>query len=72
MGIIVPAATPASIVQKLNQIMAKAVRTEPFRTSLNDRGFFPIGTTTDEWRAHIDVEIAKWTKVIAAGNVKPD
>ena len=72
MGIIVPAATPAPIVQKLNQIMANAVRTEPFRTRLNDQGFFPIGTTTDEWRAHIDVEIAKWTRIIAAGNVKPD
>ena len=72
MGIIVPAATPAPIVQKLNQITVNAVRTEPFRSRLNEQGFFPLGTSTDEWRAHIDVEIAKWTKIIEAGNVKPE
>jgi tripartite-type tricarboxylate transporter receptor subunit TctC len=59
-------------VQKLNQITVNAVKTEPFRSQLNERGFYPIGTTTDEWRAHINLEIEKWTKVIAAGNIKPE
>ena len=71
-GLFTPAGTPAPIVQKLNQIMVNAVRSEPFRSRLNEQGFFPLGTSSDEWRAHIDVEIAKWTKVIAAGNVKPE
>jgi tripartite-type tricarboxylate transporter receptor subunit TctC len=70
MGLIVPAVTPPEIVQRLYQISVNAVKTEPFRTNLNERGFFPIGTTTDEWRAHIDQEIEKWTKIIAAGNIK--
>jgi tripartite-type tricarboxylate transporter receptor subunit TctC len=72
MGLVVPAATPLPIVQRLNQITVSAVKTEPFRSNLNERGFYPIGTTTDEWRAHIDREIDKWTKVIAAGNIKPE
>jgi hypothetical protein len=36
------------------------------------RGFQPIGSTTEEYRAHVDREIEKWIKIIAAGNVKPE
>ena len=43
-----------------------------FRDLLLERGFQPIGTTTEEFRAHVDREIEKWIKIIAAGNVKPE
>jgi len=72
MGIIVPASTPAPIVQKLQQITAAAVKDPAFSALLLERGFQPIGTTTDEFRAHVDREIEKWIKIIAAGNVKPE
>jgi tripartite-type tricarboxylate transporter receptor subunit TctC len=72
MGIIVPAATPAPIVEKLQRISASAVKDPAFRDMLLERGFQPIGTSTDEFRAHVDREIEKWIKIIAAGNIKPE
>ena len=35
-------------------------RIRAFRRSLLERGFQPIGSTTDEFRAHVDREIDKW------------
>jgi tripartite-type tricarboxylate transporter receptor subunit TctC len=72
MGLIAPAATPAPIVQKLQLIAAGAVRSDAFGRSLQERGFQPIGSTTQEFRAHVDREIDKWIRVIAAGDIKPE
>jgi tripartite-type tricarboxylate transporter receptor subunit TctC len=72
MGLIAPAATPAPIVQKLQATSAAAVRSAAFGASLQDRGFQPIGSTTEEFRAHVDREIDKWIRVIAAGDIKPE
>jgi len=72
MGIIAPTSTPASIVEKLQRISANAVKDPAFRAMLLERGFQPIGSTTEEFRAHVDREIEKWIKIIAAGNVKPE
>ena len=72
MGLVVPAATPAPIVEKLQRISAAAVKDLAFRNLLLERGFLPIGSTSEEYRAHVDREIEKWIKIIAAGNVKPE
>jgi tripartite-type tricarboxylate transporter receptor subunit TctC len=68
----VPAATPPAVVEKLQKISADAVKDPAFRATLLERGFQPIGSTTDEYRAHVDREIEKWIKIISAGNVKPE
>src|SRR5262245_15587727 len=72
MGLVVPASTPAPIVEKLQRISAAAVKDPAFRDRLLERGFQPIGTTTDEFRTHVDREIEKWIKIIAAGDIKPE
>jgi tripartite-type tricarboxylate transporter receptor subunit TctC len=72
MGLVVPAATPPAIVARLQQISADAVKSAAFSQRLLDAGFQPIGTTSEEFRAHIDREIDKWTKITTAGNVKPE
>jgi tripartite-type tricarboxylate transporter receptor subunit TctC len=72
MGLIVPASTPAPIVEKLQRITAAAVKDAAFRQKLLERGFQPIGTTTAEFRSHVDREIEKWIKIIAAGDIKPE
>src|SRR5262249_9235400 len=56
MGLIVPAATPAAIVDKLRSSAVTAVKTEAFARNLLERGFQPIGSTTEEFRAHNDRE----------------
>ena len=72
MGLIVPAATPVPIVEKLQKISAAAVKDEAFQKRLLELGFQPIGTTTADFRSHVDREIDKWVKIIAAGDIKPE
>jgi tripartite-type tricarboxylate transporter receptor subunit TctC len=72
MGLIVPAATPAPIVERLQQVAANTVKNPVFSQSLLERGFQPIGSTTEEFRSHVDREIEKWIRIIAAGNIKPE
>jgi tripartite-type tricarboxylate transporter receptor subunit TctC len=68
----VPAATPQPIVEKLQRITASAMKDPAFREFLLTRGFQPIGSTTAEFRAHVDREIEKWIRIIAAGDIKPE
>ena len=72
MGIIVPKSTPDEVVMKLQRITSNAVKNPEFAKKLVELGFSPIGTTASEYRAHVDSEIEKWIKIIAAGNVKPE
>ncbi len=72
MGLIVPASTPVAVVERLQRVAASAVKDETFGQNLQERGFQPIGSTTDEFRAHVDREIDKWIRIVATGNIKPE
>jgi len=71
-GIVVPAATPAAIVNRLSEAAAASVRTDPLRARLTELGYVAIGSTPDEFRARIAADIAKWSRIIEAGNIKPN
>ena len=71
-GIVAPAATPAAIVGRLRDAAAGAVRTAPLRGRLEELGYAPIGSTPDEFQARIAADIAKWSRIIEAGNIKPN
>jgi tripartite-type tricarboxylate transporter receptor subunit TctC len=71
MGLIVPKSTPADVVGKLQRITAAAVKDPAFGKRLVERGFIPIGTTSDEYRSHVDREIEKWIRILDAGAAKP-
>jgi tripartite-type tricarboxylate transporter receptor subunit TctC len=70
MGLVVPASTREPIVEKLQRISASTVKDPAFREKLLERGFQPIGSSTGEFRSHVDREIDKWVKIIAAGNIR--
>src|SRR4051812_10942550 len=71
-GIVVPVATSAAIVNRLSEAAAASVRTEPLRGRLEELGYVAIGSTADKFRARIAADIAKWSRIIEAGNIKPN
>lgn len=71
-GMVAPAKTPEDVVKKLSTLAANAVKAEPLRQRLIDIGFVPVGSTPDEFRTRIADEIAKWTRVVEVGNIKPN
>jgi len=71
-GLMVPAGTPAAIVQKLNA-ETNAVLSDPeVRKKVEAVGLQVRGGTSAEFSAFIDSEIRKWTQVIQAANIKPE
>jgi tripartite-type tricarboxylate transporter receptor subunit TctC len=71
-GLAVPAGTPGPIVTRLHDLAVHAVTHDPFRQRLIDVGFVPVGSTPEAFRTRINDEIAKWTRIIQAGNIKPN
>jgi tripartite-type tricarboxylate transporter receptor subunit TctC len=71
-GLVAPAATPPAIIEKLSAATAAAVTTDPLRARLMDLGFVPIGSQPEGLRARVDAEITKWSRIIEAGNIKPN
>jgi len=71
-GIVAPAATPATTIDRLSEAAAASMHTAPLRARLEELGYVPIGSTPDEFRARIAADIAKWSRIIEAGNIKPN
>ena len=71
-GVLAPAATPMTIVVKLNSEMARALRNEEVIDALTRQGIDVLGSTPQEFARHLKSEIAKWTKVIRAAGIRPE
>ena len=71
-GLVAPAATAAAIVTRLSEAAAVSVTTDPLRSRLVELGLVPIGSKPEELRSRIEAEITKWSRIIEAGNIKPN
>ena len=70
-GMVTPAAVPAAIVARLSEAAAGAVRAGALHQRLIEIGYVPIGSSPAEFRARIDEEVDKWTRIIQTANIKP-
>lgn len=71
-GMLVPAATPRPIVDRLHGAMAKALAAPDVRQKLADQTVEISGSTPEAFDAYIRAEIAKWSKVVKASGARPD
>ena len=71
-GFHAPAATPPAIVKRLQQEVARVVRLPEIRERLDQMSIVPSGNTPEEFRQIIARDIAKWTAVAKAANIKAD
>ena len=71
-GVLVPARTPAAVIERLNAEIARALVTPAVRERMLTHGAIPIPGTPQEAAAKIDGEIEKWTRVVQATGVKVD
>src|SRR5262249_10051210 len=61
-GIVVPAATPKEIVDKLNAEIKKLVAQPEVKEKLETLGFAPVANTPAEFAERIKTETTKWSK----------
>lgn len=71
-GFFAPAATPPAIVNRLQQEVARTVKAPEIRERLDQMAIVPSGNTPEEFRSVVARDIAKWTAVAKAANIKAD
>ncbi|GGX24284.1 hypothetical protein GCM10007242_34710 [Pigmentiphaga litoralis] len=70
-GLVVPSATPAPIVQKLQQDIASALKQDDIKAKFAAMGVDPLGNTPAEFGRMIQVETKKWTDIVRQANIQP-
>ncbi|CAN7171350.1 tripartite tricarboxylate transporter substrate binding protein [Variovorax paradoxus] len=69
-GIIAPRGLPAAVHQKIREATVAVVNSPEIQASFKQQGVLPVTTTSDEYRALMLAEQARWTEVIVKGNLK--
>ncbi len=71
-GVVVPAATPRPIVNKLNGDIVRLLKAPDVRERLEGQGVEVAGTTPEQFAKLIRDEIVYWGKAVKASGAKPD
>ncbi|HEV7394316.1 MAG TPA: tripartite tricarboxylate transporter substrate binding protein [Burkholderiales bacterium] len=69
-GILAPAGTPKSIIDRLHQEIVKVVRSPEFAQVVTGEGATAIGNTPGEFDAIIRADLAKWAKIIKENGIR--
>ncbi|MGH8638824.1 MAG: tripartite tricarboxylate transporter substrate binding protein [Burkholderiales bacterium] len=69
-GFAAPAKAPRAIVVRLNAELARALKSADVSAKLIAQGAEPVANTPEQATAHVEREIAKWTKVIKGAGIK--
>ena len=71
-GFFLPAATPMTIVRRMQDEVARVVRLPEIRERLAAMAIEPAGNTSEEFARVVAADIAKWSAVARAANIKAD
>ncbi len=71
-GLLAPAGTPADIVNRVQQEVARALNTATIKANMLAQGAIPSGNTPAQFAAHIDSEHLKWAQVVKASGAHVD
>jgi len=71
-GILVPAATPKDIIDRLHRETVAAIASPKVAQVLTNLGTQPVTNSPDDFRAFIKAEGEKWVRVIKAANIKAE
>ena len=70
-GLFAPAKTPAPIVAKIQQEVAKALEDPTVVKRINGFGSEPVGSTPDQFKAFLGAEVEKYARLVKEANVPP-
>ena len=72
-GVLVPAGTPRPIVDRLHAAIVKVLADPAIQARMRNVGAIAVASKSPEdFKAYMDTETAKWTKVIQENGLHPD
>src|SRR6266446_4740944 len=71
-GLLAPAHTPGAVIARLHEGVVKILADPALHEGLAEQGFEPVGSSPEEFGAHIKSEIAKWSRVIRDAGIRPE
>lgn len=71
MGLFAPTGTPAPVIDRMNHALVAAIAGE-LGPKLAALGTVPRGSTPAAFKAEIDADVVKWTRIIKAAHIKLD
>ena len=71
-GFAAPAKTPPDVVARLNKEIVEAINSKEGKERFAQLGLDPVANTPAEATKFVDDEIARWSALIKAANIKPD
>jgi tripartite-type tricarboxylate transporter receptor subunit TctC len=71
-ALVIPAATPADIRNRLHSEVVKILRSPDIREKFLGMGAEPVGSSQEQFGAFIKSEMAKWGKLIRDANIKTE
>jgi tripartite-type tricarboxylate transporter receptor subunit TctC len=71
-GLLVPTGTPPAVIRRIHEELVKVLKQPDVRERIVALGIDPVGSTPEEFSRVIAADIAKWTAVAKAANIKAD
>jgi tripartite-type tricarboxylate transporter receptor subunit TctC len=71
-GVFAPGKTPAPVISKLHNAMAKAIKSDEVRTYLQQGGYIPDGSSPAEFRALLQSDFNSFRELSRVANIKED
>jgi tripartite-type tricarboxylate transporter receptor subunit TctC len=71
-ALVAPAGTPAPIISRLNAESVKVLARDDIKSTLGAQGLTVASSTPEQLSAHIKSEIAKFTRIAKAANIKAE
>jgi len=71
-GLLGPAGMPPQVVQKINADANRALKSPAFLEALRQNAMVAWGGTAEDFRSFLVTDLARWGKVVKAGNIRPE
>ena len=69
-GVLVPARTPRAVITRLHQELAKALQSPELREKLAALGLEAVGSTPEQYAAHLREELAKYGRIVKSAGIR--
>ncbi len=71
-AVMAPAGTPRAVIDKLNAVLVKIIRTTDLKEKIESMGGIPVGSTPEEVTELIKADIPRWGKLVKESGARVD